>query len=63
MQEPKPCPFCDVNLELKHRMCRATPDMPVMTYYRHPRNGCIMGGTEIGPDEMETWNRRTGNEQ
>ena len=56
--ELKPCPFCGTELEHKFHACRALPGEPVMEYWAHEKTGCLMDGTELGPDELTGWNRR-----
>lgn len=50
MTDPKPCPFCGINLAYLNRW---------MEYY-HADGDCILGGTAIPDNEelIEQWNRR-----
>ena len=59
----KPCPFCGAKLEQENRINpRAkTWEFPFITFYVHPRNGCLLEGMEITSEQKEKWNvRRRG---
>ena len=63
----KPCPFCDAQLKQENRLNpdakKNCGDLPFITFYVHPSNGCILSGMDFRGERLQKWQRRPAHEK
>ena len=56
----RPCPFCGANLVMENRLnplVKKYADIPFITFYVHPKNGCLLEALALNKEQLEKWNK------